>query len=596
MYVNSEMNKRDFLSHINNQSRTSGMKQGQHKIPCPECQNDRSKNKHDKPLSVNIDSEKVIYHCHHCGTNGLIPRTEGTVMNVVKSVKKVEPVAPIKPKSIPKNNLDSESAKWLEDRKICPKVAEASGCVISDKNNKPVIGFSFETDGEVEAVKYRSANGTKTFWWEGNAQKLWGKQTVDKSLPTMESTIIITEGEMDVLAIKTAFDGVMNVNCYSVPNGAPNKITDNKIDPSEDGRFKYVWNDREKFDNVERVILCTDTDDNGNILADELARRLNKARCYRVDTLDCKDANDVLIKHGAEKLRKAITSAEPIPLHGLNSLEHYEDEFQSLYEKGMPSGVSTGFASVDKIFSLSTGNLVVTTGHAGDGKSAFIDQLVVNVARNSGWKTCFCSFEKPVQLHAVQLSQILVGKPFFEGQNERMNQEEKDFAESWIKEHILFQDYQDGGMPTIEAILEKGASAVMRKGIRILVIDPFNFIHTDHKGLETDMVSEMLTKVQLFAKQHDVLVFFVAHPTKPFIRDGKKNVCTGVDVAKSYAWFSKADTGLTVYRGEEGVEIHNWKARWGWQGSLGSVNMSFNPVNGRYAEIEAVADNFDWEF
>ena len=88
---------------------------------------------------------------------------------------------PIKPKSIPKNNLDSESAKWLEGRKISPKVAEASGCVISDKNNKPVIGFSFESDGEVEAVKYRSANGTKTFWWEGNAQKLWGKQTVDKS-------------------------------------------------------------------------------------------------------------------------------------------------------------------------------------------------------------------------------------------------------------------------------------------------------------------------------------------------------------------------------------------------------------------------------
>ena len=59
MYVNSEMNKRDFLSHINNQSRTSGMKQGQHKIPCPECQHDRSKNKHDKPLSVNIIVKKL---------------------------------------------------------------------------------------------------------------------------------------------------------------------------------------------------------------------------------------------------------------------------------------------------------------------------------------------------------------------------------------------------------------------------------------------------------------------------------------------------------------------------------------------------------
>ena len=58
---------------------------------------------------------------------------------------------------------------------------------------------------------------------------------------------------MDTLAIKTAFENVMNVDCYSVPNGAPNKITDNKIDPSEDGRFKYVWNDRDKFDGVERV-------------------------------------------------------------------------------------------------------------------------------------------------------------------------------------------------------------------------------------------------------------------------------------------------------------------------------------------------------
>ena len=112
MYVNSEMNKRDFLSHINSQSRTSGMKEGQHKIPCPSCQNDRSKNKHDKPLSVNIDNEKVIYHCHHCGTNGLIPRTEGTVMNVVKRVKKVEPIEEVKPKTIPQNDLNSRSAKW----------------------------------------------------------------------------------------------------------------------------------------------------------------------------------------------------------------------------------------------------------------------------------------------------------------------------------------------------------------------------------------------------------------------------------------------------------------------------------------------------
>ena len=35
-----------------------------------------------------------------------------------------------------------------------------------------------------------------------------------------------------------------------------------------------------------------------------------------------------------------------------------------------------------------------------------------------------------------------------------MSQEEKDEAEAWIGEHVLFQDYLDGGLPTIEGIGE----------------------------------------------------------------------------------------------------------------------------------------------
>ena len=177
-----------------------------------------------------------------------------------------------------------------------------------------------------------------------------------------------------------------------------------------------------------------------------------------------------------------------------------------------------------------------------------------------------------------------------------MTQEEKDFAQSWINDHILFQDYQDGGLPTIESILEKGASAVMRYGVRILVIDPYNFIHKEGSGLETDQVSDMLTKVQLFAKQHDCAVFFVAHPNKPQIRDGKKNLVTGVDISGSMAFFSKCDSGITVYRGETNVTINVWKARWGWSAQCGSTDLTFNPVNGRYAEAEEVQDDYDWSF
>ena len=177
-----------------------------------------------------------------------------------------------------------------------------------------------------------------------------------------------------------------------------------------------------------------------------------------------------------------------------------------------------------------------------------------------------------------------------------MSQEEADYAQDWIKDHVLFQDYQDGGLPTIEAILEKASAAVMRYGVRMLVIDPFNFIHNDQKGLDTDMISNLLTSVQLWVKQHDAICFLVAHPTKPQIRDGKKNVVTGVDVASSMNFFNKCDLGLTIYRGEDSVEIHCWKARWGWQAKLGKTELKFDPLTGRYEEAQEVEDDFDWEF
>jgi len=582
-------------------SKAYNLSNGQHKVECPFCQNDRKKHKHDKPLSIKKEGQKIVYHCHHCNEKGIYDESFRRGMTVVNNEK--QPQQP----DAAKNNIhqcinfteqtEGASYEWIKARGLDVEVAKNCGVRFGEYKNRPVIGFDFNNEEGLEAVKYRSANGSKSFWWDGNAKKLWGNNEIVENLDTLENTIIITEGELDTVAIKTAFKDYANVEVYSVPNGSPSKITDNKVDPSEDGRFKYVWEEREKFKDKQKIILATDTDHAGDVLAHELSRRLNKARCYRVNYLDCKDANELLQKHGIESTIKQVLDAEPVEIHGLNSVDHYAMDVQSLYDKGLPSGVSTGYESLDKIYTVSTGMLNIVTGYPGDGKSAFIDQLIVNLGKQHGWKTCFCSFEKPPQLHVVQLSQVLVGKPFFEGFNARMTQEEKDYAEGWIKEHILFQDYQDGGLPTIEAILEKGASAVMRSGIRVLVIDPYNFIHNDSKnGLETDMVSEMLTKVQLFAKQHDVLVIFVAHPTKPFQRDGKKNVCTGVDVAKSMAWFSKADMGLTVYRGDSGVEIHNWKCRWGWQGSLGNVKMSFNPVNGRYKELEEVEDNFDWNF
>lgn len=574
---------------------TSGLSHGQRKISCPNCQDTRTKNKHDTPLSVKIDEYKVIYHCHHCNIKGVINRYQsaikkGGVMKVVKAEKPQK-------KIVLADKQEEKANKWLLDRKISLETADKFRVAREKRKYLPVIGFSFyNPDGEVEAVKFRKANGDKDFWWENNAKRFWGEHEFDSNKETIEDTVVITEGEMDVLAIAEAFKDY-NIAVYSVPNGSPNKITEGKVDPSEDGRFAYVWEDRDKFLDVKKVILATDQDSAGDVLTHELSRRIGKAKCYRMDYKGYKDANELLIETDEETVRKQLINAEPIPLHGLNDISFYTDEFQSLYDEGKPQGINTGYESVDKVFNLQTGLLYVVTGYAGEGKSAFIDQLVVNAGKNYNWKTCYASFEKNPSYHSVQLAQIITGKPFFKTNgHERMSQEEKDEAEAWIGEHVLFQDYLDGGLPTIENVLEKFHHSIMRNSVKICVIDPFNFIHTDRtSGLETHMISDMLSKVQLFCKQHDVLCIFIAHPQKPQDRS-KKNVCNLMDISGSISWSTKADVGLTVYRGSDNVEVHCTKARWNWNAQLGKADLSFNPINGRYSEAQEETDDYDWDF
>ena len=99
---------------------------GQHKLSCPACRDMRTKNKRDKPLSVNIDGSKIIYHCHHCGVEGLI----NTERKLVAMTKKTNGKGIISPKTvkITNNKTSSKSEEWLLSRGISLETAERAGC------------------------------------------------------------------------------------------------------------------------------------------------------------------------------------------------------------------------------------------------------------------------------------------------------------------------------------------------------------------------------------------------------------------------------------------------------------------------------------
>lgn len=564
---------------------------GQHKVACPACQHTRAKHRHDRPLSVFVGGQSIRWTCWHCGVTGGMDRFQNNVTPIRQAVTPKQP----KPEIV-LADLDAEDKAqglaYLRARGI-PEDTAKDTCVFgrwgfSQAGSLPAIGFPYREGGKIVAVKWRSADEAKHFSQQAVCSSFWNIDQADGSKP-----LLICEGEIDAL---TWIAAGVDAHVVSVPNGAPQKVKDGAIDPSEDRRFAYVWEAQELLGKCQKVIFSPDSDTAGEALIEELSRRIGKAKCWRLE-LPEKDANDTLLKHGVEALSAAFSAARPVPLAGLFDAQHYSQRFEDLYNEGHAKGIGTGISSLDQIMNISEAMMTVVTGFPGSGKSDLIDQVCINAAKNHNWKTVFCSFEKPPHLHMAQLCAKVTGKPFFEGHNPRMTPAERDQAKAWINDHFVFMDYMAGAPADIDGILEFARAAVMRMGIRILVIDPYNFIEVDYRDrLETDAINQMLTKVQRFAKQSGVHVFFVAHPAKPMDRTQK--VVTGLDVAKSMSWFAKADLGLTVVRTDDGPEAHVWKARWQWLGKMGSAHLAFDPVNSRWSDRQTsasqVPDNFDW--
>ena len=341
---------------------------------------------------------------------------------------------------------------------------------------------------------------------------------------------------------------------------------------------------------AKKIIIASDNDAPGNALAEEIARRVGAEKCAKVDwPKDCKDANDVLLKHGVEKLRDLLANPIDWPIIGLYDVNHYEDQVDGLYANGTAQGESTGFTQLDDLFTIAPGQLSIVTGHPSSGKSEFVDQLMVNLAEQSDWKFAICSFENDPPTHIVKLMEKRSRKPFFDGPSKRMTKEEMNEARAWVSDHFLFVDQNDGEPSTIESILDRTRAAIMRSGCRGLVIDPYNFIQISRETTETDAISAMLTRVRLFAKQNDVHVWFVAHPAKMMREGGTFPVPKGYDISGSAAWFAKADLGISVHRAPDAdgtSEVHVWKCRFKWVGKIGMGLLGYEKSTGVYRDFE----------
>lgn len=540
---------------------------GEEKTVCPECSPSRKK-KTAKCLNVNHD--KSVWNCWHCGWRGGLGEGVYSRPEIRKVYSKPDYVSN-------STGLPDKVLAWFESRGISQAVLKRNqigyGTVWMPQleEETTAIMFPYFVGGEVVNIKYR--DGQKNFRMASGAQRvLYGVNDI-------ADTLVWVEGELDKLSLEQA--GISN--CVSVPDGAPAPTTKNY-----ENKFDFLG--QKSLESVSVHIIAVDNDAPGIRLSEELVRRLGAEKCKTVAWPDgCKDANEVLMRHGAEALATCVAEAKALPIVGAYSAEDFADEFDAIYRNGSPKGVSTGWDEVDERFTLRTGDLTVVTGIPNSGKSEWIDAVMVNTAHLHGWPWAVFSAENwPITEHMKKLAEKFTGKPFEPGRNDRMTVQEKDAAIAWMSRKFFFVLPEQ---PTIAAILGATRQLVLRNGVRGLVIDPWNEIeHSRPTAMsETEYIGAVLSEVRRFARAHGLHVFLVAHPTKLRKDDsGNYPVPTPYDISGSANWRNKADNCISIWRDLSGndaskmVDIHIQKIRHKTVGKLGTAALRYDTVCGRY--------------
>lgn len=576
---------------------TKGRMTGHVKTTCPKCSHNR-KDKRDPCLSVNLS--EGTWKCHNCGWKGPEPgyatergqvgpgagkdwarfRGYGRRDERRKVYKRPDNTA------LPAANegiYETRLYQFFAERGISRETVDAFGITADGRG----IHFPYYRDGELINVKHRwtdKKTGKKRFSMEADAELiLYNLDRVKDA-----ETVYIVEGEMDVLALYEA--GITNV--VSPPNGAP--APDADIDSV---KFDYLASGEELFRKARKVVMAGDMDEPGRRLVDELSRRIGKGKCWKVTWPEgFKDANEVLQDEflGAEGVRFHLEDAAPYPVDGITSPLDYLDmlwRYEHDVEAGARIKVWPGFSDIVRI---STGQLSIWTGIPSSGKSIWLNNLAIHLAREHKWGIGLFSPEYfPPDLLVRDLVEAWLRKPMNHKEMGFATRAEVTAAVEAISEsfHLILPD-----RPSIDEVMDRAETLVYREGIKLLIIDPWTEIDQSERGemSMTDWVDICLKRFRRFGREFDVHVAVVAHPKKMQpITDAEGNrswpVVTPYDISDSRHWYEMADVIGSVFRDKSdpasAVQVHIQKVRMRDNGDLGMALFNYDAKTHSYTDV-----------
>ena len=425
---------------------------------------------------------------------------------------------------------------YMESRGISAAITERYGLTTQKDHDNILVFPFFDENGKMQFIKYRKTDFDK----EKDRNKEWSEKDCKPILFGMDQCdvdnsglLVLTEGQIDSLSVAEAFDG--DINAVSVPTGAKGFTW-----------VPYCWDFLSKF---KTLIVFGDHEKDHITLLDEMQKRF-KGTVKHVrpeDYQDCKDANELLQKHGKQAVVDAVERAVIVQNKRIKKLS----EVQAKNMSEVP-GINTGISQLDKLLGgFYYGQLIILTGERGLGKSTLGSQFIVN-AIDQGVTTFCYSGELMDWMFQSWLDRQCAGHNYINTTKGPRGEDVHlidavalELIHKWYDEFCFIYDNSvvNSDEDENETILETIETAVKQYGCRMLMID--NLMTAIADDLSSDLYrqqSAFVRKLAEMAKRYDVIILLIVHPRKrtgkTFDNDevaGSSNITNLADVVMNYS-------------------------------------------------------------
>ena len=471
----------------------------------------------------------------------------------------------------------------LDSRKISGDVVDYFNVRMSvTEEGKPDAHYyPYTKGGNITAYKERKL--PKEFRVHGDFK---GVQLFGQAQAASGKTLVVTEGELDCLAVAQAY--LLQYGRFypvvSIPSASSTRS---------------LLENREFLNRFETVVLMFDQDEAGKKATDHAAKIVGPGKC-KVASFQGKDPSDLLLEHGHQAIMQAIWSAQTWNPAGILTGDAIWDAFVARQEvESVPypsclAGLNT------KLGGMRHGEITLFTSGTGSGKSTVIKEIILDLLNKTDERVGLVSLEESIgdtaeKFIAMQLQRPLLDPPPLSDTDKR-----QAFDKVFGDERLVLLDHQ--GSVSDESLIDK-IEYMALMGCTYIVLDHITIaVSEGAEGLTgNEAVDKVMSDLLKITKRHNVWLGLISHLRKSMGKSFEEGNLASIDDIKGSGSIKQISFDIVAFsrnlvaedeQDRNTIKFRVLKSRFtGRTGDAGAA--SYDPRSCRLTNTQDVEIDFD---